>query len=118
MDRYLGGEDLDVDTLIADLETAVARGSPSTPSSALGAGSPSGFGTAELLEVIVRGFPSPLEHPLPCRSPAPDGDAARASRLRRLDGPLCAEVVKTTTDPYVGRVSLVRVFSGTLRPGP
>lgn len=112
MDRYLDGEDLDVDTLIADLETAVARGSfYPVVASAL---TPIGYGTVELLEVIVRGFPSPLEHPLPAIT-SPDGEP-REPLACDVDGPLCAEVVKTTTDPYVGRVSLVRVFSGTLRP--
>ncbi|HSN07036.1 MAG TPA: elongation factor G-like protein EF-G2 [Candidatus Angelobacter sp.] len=112
MDRYLGGEDLDVDTLVADLETAVSRGSfyPVLASALV----PAGFGTSELLELVVRGFPSPLEHPLPAVT-SPTG-APREPLACDVDGPLCAEVVKTTTDPYVGRVSLVRVFSGTLRP--
>ena len=63
--------------------------------------------------MIVRGFPSPLEHPLPTVT-TPDGEP-REPITCDPDGPLVAEVVKTTTDPYVGRLSLVRVFSGTLR---
>ncbi|OBH55172.1 elongation factor G [Mycobacterium mantenii] len=111
MDRYLGGEAIDESVLIGDLERAVARGSffPVIPVC-----SSSGVGTLELLEVATRGFPSPMEHPLP-EVFTPVG-APHASLTCDADAPLLAEVVKTTSDPYVGRVSLVRVFSGTIRP--
>jgi elongation factor G len=111
MDRYLGGEEIDVKVLIDDLETAVARGS-FYPVLAACAGS--GLGMAEVLEILVNGFPSPLEHPLLAVS-RPDGSAVEPLSCDPA-GRLCAEVVKTTTDPYVGRISLVRVFSGTLHP--
>jgi hypothetical protein len=45
----------------------------------------------------------------------PDG-TVQDELLPEPDGPLAAEVVRTAVDSYVGRVSLVRVFSGTLRP--
>jgi len=111
MDRYLAGERIDESVLIADLERAVARGSffPVIPVCAA-----TGVGTHELLEIVTRGFPSPAEHPLPAVF-TPQG-AARTPPACDPDGPLLAEVVKTTSDPYLGRVSLVRVFSGTLRP--
>jgi elongation factor G len=111
MERYLAGEEIDVETLVADLEKAVARG---TFYPVLAVASPSGLGMAELLEVIVSGFPSPLEHHVP---PVTDlAGKPRGPLACDTAGPLLAEVVKTTTDPYVGRISLLRVFSGTLRP--
>jgi len=116
MDRYLGGEDIDVKTLIADLERAVARGVffPVLAAAPAAEGARQGLGTVELLELITRGFPTPLEREAPGVTTV-DG---RARELKACDpnGPLVAEVVKTASDPYVGRVSLVRVFSGTLRP--
>jgi elongation factor G len=111
MDRYLAGEDVELDTLIEDLEKAVARGSfyPVIPVAAA-----VGLGLAELLEVVTRGFPSPLEHTVPPVT-TPDGKP-QGPLSAKPDGPLVAEIVKTVSDPYVGRISLVRVFSGTLRP--
>ncbi|BBZ42571.1 elongation factor G-like protein EF-G2 [Mycobacterium conspicuum] len=111
MERYLGGEKIDESVLVEDLERAVARGSffPVIPVC-----SGTGVGTLELLEIATRGFPSPLEHPLP-EVFTPQG-AAHATLACDAGGPLLAEVVKTTSDPYVGRVSLVRVFSGTIKP--
>ncbi|WP_216206148.1 elongation factor G-like protein EF-G2 [Amycolatopsis aidingensis] len=111
MDRYLAGEEIAEDTLIADLETAVARGSfhPVIPVCAT-----TGVGLAEILDGIARAFPSPLEHTLP-EVTSPQG-APHAALRADPDGPLAAEVVRTAVDSYVGRVSLIRVFSGTLRP--
>jgi elongation factor G len=105
------GEAVDRDLLVQDLERAVARGSffPVLPVC-----STTGVGTRELLDMVVAGFPSPLEHPLP-EVFTPEGRPGPALACDP-DGPLVAEVVKTTSDPYVGRLSLVRVFSGTVRP--
>jgi len=111
MDSYLSGEEIDPKSLIEDLEKAVARG---TFYPVLAASAPHGVGLQELLEVITQAFPSPAEHPLPSVTSI---DGKPVSGLASdPNGPLLAEVVKTTSDPYVGRVSLVRVFSGTLRP--
>ncbi|MFI6323098.1 elongation factor G-like protein EF-G2 [Nonomuraea sp. NPDC050556] len=109
MDRYLEGEEIDAKALVEDLEKAVARGN-FYPVLCSGLG----IGAQELLEVITQAFPSPLEHPLPDITTL-DGKSVQLKACDP-DGPLVAEVVKTTSDPYVGRISLVRVFSGALRP--
>ncbi|MER7396666.1 elongation factor G-like protein EF-G2 [Streptomyces sp. NPDC000151] len=116
MDRYLGGEDIDIKTLIGDLETAVARGTfhPVLAAAPAADGSKEGLGTIELLELITGGFPTPAERDTPAVT-TPDGKPRPALTCDPA-GPLAAEVVKTSSDPYVGRLSLVRVFSGTLRP--
>ncbi|MEU7577735.1 elongation factor G-like protein EF-G2 [Streptomyces sp. NPDC041068] len=116
MDRYLSGEDIDFKTLVDDLERAVARGifHPVLAAAPAAEGARQGIGTVELLELITGGFPTPLEHPTPAVTTP--GGTARPALTCDPAGPLAAEVVKTASDPYVGRISLVRVFSGTLRP--
>jgi elongation factor G len=111
MDRYLSGEEIDPKVLIDDLEKAVAHGSFYP---VLATSSPTRTGMLELLEIMTQGFPSPAEHPLPSVT-TPSGEPVTGLACDPA-GPLLAEVVKTTSDPFVGRISLVRVFSGTLRP--
>ncbi|MFF0743723.1 elongation factor G-like protein EF-G2 [Streptomyces sp. NPDC004111] len=116
MDRYLAGEELDLKTLIGDLERGVARGSfhPVLAAAPAPEGSRQGLGTVEILELITGGFPTPAEHELPAVT-TPQGKPCPPLSCDPA-GPLVAEVVKTASDPYVGRISLVRVFSGTLHP--
>ncbi|MEU7908219.1 elongation factor G-like protein EF-G2 [Actinoplanes sp. NPDC049118] len=111
MDRYVAGELISTDTLVPDLEKAVARGNfyPVIPVCAA-----TGVGLDALLDGLVSSAPTPLEHELPVVTGV-DG-TPRPPLTCDPDGPLVAEVVKTTIDRHVGRVSLVRVFSGTLHP--
>ncbi|MFE7763287.1 elongation factor G-like protein EF-G2 [Streptomyces sp. NPDC057438] len=117
MDRYLGGEEIDVTILVEDLERAVARGvfHPVLAAAPAADGARQGLGTVELLELVTGGFPTPLERETPAVT-TPEGSPREIKAACDPDGPLVAEVVKTASDPYVGRISLVRVFSGTLRP--
>ena len=111
LDRYLSGEEIGLEVLVDDLETAVARATffPVLPVCA-----DSGLGLAELLEVLSGGFPSPTELDLPETQPL-YGIDTKAAECNPA-GPLLAEVVRTTVDPYLGRLSVLRLFSGTLTP--
>ncbi|MFI1992793.1 elongation factor G-like protein EF-G2 [Actinoplanes sp. NPDC020271] len=111
MDRYIAGELISTAALIPDLHKAVTRGNfyPVIPVCA-----GTGVGLDALLDGLTDAAPSPLEHELPVVTGV-DG-SPRPPLTCDPDGPLVAEVVRTTIDRHVGRVSLVRVFSGTLRP--
>ena len=110
LDAWVAGEAMDIDVVIADMEKAVVRAEffPLVPVNPV-----TGQGVLEVLELIAKGFPSPLEH-RKVEVTTPDGKALKALACD-ANGPLVAEVVKTTSEPYVGKLSLVRVFSGTLR---
>lgn len=110
MDRYLSGEELDTDYLLDDLMKAVATANlfPVLP-----VASNTGVGVEELLRLIAHGFPTPSLHPNPpVTSPSGEELPAPASDP---DGPLVAQVIRTTTDPFAGRLSMIRIFSGTLK---
>ncbi len=111
MERYLGGESVDEDLLVRDLEKAVAMASLHP---VLAVCATDGRGCTELLDLCVRGFPAPSEHPAQ-QSYKPSG-ATAGTVTCDPNAPLVAEVVKTSSDQYVGRVSIVRVFSGTVVP--
>ena len=110
MDSYLEGTDPGRDYLLDDLMKATAKANlfPVVPVVAS-----SGVGTEELLSLIEHGFPTPSLHPNPTMTKLDGADAGPAPSDPHA--PLCAQVIRTTTDPFAGRLSMVRIFSGTLR---
>jgi elongation factor G len=72
-----------------------------------------GIGVDRVADFITDAFPSPADRP-PVKVITKDGQ----EQERPCDpaGPLTAFVFKTISDPYVGRITLFRVFSGRMRP--
>ncbi len=72
-----------------------------------------GIGLRGLLDALVRYLPAPSEEPPTVARDRKSNDPIEAPATD--DGPLLVRVVKTTADPFVGRLSYLRVLSGTLR---
>ena len=71
------------------------------------------MGIDRLLDFIVEEFPSPLE-----RGPITviGKDGTESERPSEADGPTTAFVFKTVSDPFVGHITMFRVFSGAIQP--
>ena len=72
-------------------------------------------GVQKLLDAIVDYMPSPVDIPaIKGVNPKTDEEEERAASD---DGPFSALAFKIATDPYVGRLSFIRVYSGVLNTG-
>lgn len=105
LERYLEGGEITREEIVSAIHEGVDEADlfPVLVGSAT-----SLIGVDRLLDIIVAAGPSPLERP-----PA-EGEGGEV-RESKPDAPMSALVFKTMTDPYVGRVSFFRVYSGSLK---
>jgi elongation factor G len=108
MERYLEGEEISHAEIVTALKKGVNEGHlfPVTCGVAT-----RNLGTNRLLEALVEDLPSPAMHG---GAKALDGDDNTVEIEPTEDGDLLAFVFKTTADPYTGRISMLRVYSGVL----
>ena len=105
LERYLEGGEITTDEVIKAVHEGIddAQMFPVVVGSATNL-----IGVDRLMDVIVSAGPSPLDRP-------PVEGEGGETREAKPDAPLSALVFKTMTDPYVGRVSFFRVYSGSLK---
>ncbi len=111
MMKYLEGEPVSED----EIKAAIRKGTISLDITPVFLGSAlKNKGVQLLLDAIVDYLPSPLDIP-PIKGHTPDG--REVERVPDAEGPLAALAFKIMADPYVGRLTFVRVYSGTMRAG-
>ncbi len=110
MEKYLEGEELST----REIEETFMQGIKSGMIVPTVCGSSTlNLGIAQLMDLIVQGLPSPLEK-APRKGTKPGGEEV-VERPPTVDAPFSALVFKTIADPFAGRLTLLRVFSGTTK---
>jgi len=110
--KFLEGEEITKEELVAALRNATIRGAlvPVLCGSSL-----KNKGVQDMLDAVIAYLPSPLDIPAPTGI-NPDTDEAVARQVSD-DAPFSALVFKIVSDPFVGRLSYLRVYSGILNKG-
>jgi len=113
MEKYLNEGDLSV----AEIEAAIRKGTLSQKFVPVLCGAAfKNKGVQLLLDAIVKFLPSPLDVP-PVQGPRKPGSERIEVRPASDEAPLAALSFKIMTDPYVGQLAFLRVYSGVLRAG-
>jgi len=111
MEKYLEGEELSA----PEIEETFAKGVKSGFLVPIICGSATlNMGVIQLMDIITEGLPSPME-----REPyegTPPGDGEVIKRSPTTEEPFSSLVFKTVADPFAGKLSILRIFSGTLQP--
>ncbi len=113
MEKYLEGEKLSRDELHNAFEQALREGHlvPICFTSAL-----TGAGLGEFLKLCKRLLPNPKEGNPPMILKGEGADAKEVKVKPDPDGHVVAHVFKITNDPFVGKLSIFRIYQGTVRP--
>lgn len=107
LEKYLEGEDLSADEILQGLKSGVESGSFIPVFAAAGGAE---IGIIPLLDAFIKLMPSPASH-REVTAQGKDGD----EQLSISDaGPLAAYVWKTTADPFVGKITYFKVYSGSI----
>ena len=72
------------------------------------------IGIKEILTLIANQLPSPFDMPLPEATNADTGEPVKIDAGNPSSAPFSALVFKTLSDPYLGQISMLRIFSGKL----
>jgi elongation factor G len=107
--KYLDGEEVSDPELEACLRKGVKE---SILAPVLVGSAAKGIGLRALLDAFTRYLPSPADEP---PTKATDKSGATVEIGADEAGPLLVRVFKTTADPFVGRLTYLRVLSGTLK---